>query len=574
MMRRVLFALFLVAGLLSGVSIHGELPPEFVPFPFSAETIPTLRANSGETVTLDARDFIHGSGASELKRVYSADFSTSVTAASLPEDPCEIRVSFSPDMQGVHIVPLVFEWTEARRSRMDVAVFLHKKFEADFTYRQGKAVKSVSVAGTFNGWNMARNPLNDDDGDGVWTARVAMEPGEHKYKFVVDGEWIPDPSNPLQESGGYSNSILKAGEAFNDPIPRLIPLKSRKSGAFMEYSFLYLDASGKHPAGRERHVLIGNEEVVLETMQEDNTIMFRVPVEAAREKPVRVFVRSHGVLWAEEACIIEAKQSGNRPYDWRDAAIYFVFTDRFHNGDTSNDAPVKDERLAPRADWHGGDFAGIEQKIREGYFTKLGVNTLWLSPANRNAGGAWRDSLPPNRYFTGYHGYWPVAPRETEPHFGSMDDLKRLINTAHKSGIRVILDFVTNHTHMDHPYFQEHRDWFGTLDLPDGRKNIRLFDEHPFTTWFDTFLPSFDYPASPEARAQTIADGLWWIEETQADGLRHDATKHIPLVFWKELCRELRERIEIPRGIKLYQVGETISDRETIMRFVGPGLLT
>ena len=84
--------------------------------------------------------------------------------------------------------------------------------------------------------------------------------------------------------------------------------------------------------------------------------------------------------------------------------------------------------------------------------------------------------------------------------------LRETVAEAHAQGLRVLLDFVANHVHEAHPYFRDHRDWFGTLDLPDGSLNLRRWDDYRLTTWFEPYLPSFDYEASPEAVEQMTAD--------------------------------------------------------------------
>jgi glycosidase len=176
--------------------------------------------------------------------------------------------------------------------------------------------------------------------------------------------------------------------------------------------------------------------------------------------------------------------------------------------------------------------------------------------------------MPPNRLFTGYHGYWPVAPREVNQRFGTTESLRSMVRAAHGRGIKVIMDCVANHVHVEHPYYKTNPGWFGVYSLPDGRKNVRLFDEFPLTTWFDTFLPKFDYALNPAAIRVVVEDMAWWVETFGFDGLRHDATKHIPHEFWLALTSRIRE-IEAKRGgAAIFQIGESIAGRDTIMDYV------
>lgn len=259
-------------------------------------------------------------------------------------------------------------------------------------------------------------------------------------------------------------------------------------------------------------------------------------------------------------------------FDYRDAVMYFALTDRFANGSRENDAPTKDANVLPAANWQGGDWRGLTQKIEEGYFEKLGVNVLWLGPLNRNPSEAYREYPAPNRWYTGYHGYWPISPTEVDPHYGTAADLKALVAAAHRRGMKVLADLVLHHVHEQHPFWRDHRDWFGKLELPDGRKNLRLWDEHQFTTWFEPYLPSFDFE-NPAATQAMIDNSIWWLQEFGLDGFRLDAVKHIPTSFWWKFRAALRDRIETPQQRKLYLVGETFMDRAGISGFVGPNML-
>jgi len=269
---------------------------------------------------------------------------------------------------------------------------------------------------------------------------------------------------------------------------------------------------------------------------------------------------------------IRAQVRPKEGFQWQDGIIYYAFTDRFVNGDHSNDKPVKDPAVLPQANYYGGDFEGIQQKIEEGYFKKIGVNVIWLAPLNRNPDGAWKEFLPPYRSYTGYHGYWPVSETEVEPRFGGEAGLKDLVGTAQQNGIKIIADLVLRHVHIENPLWKEHPDWFGSLTLPDGRKNLRLWDEQQFTTWFEEFLPGFDFD-KPEPVAFLISNAETWAEKFGLDGYRLDAVKHIRYSFWPKFRSAMRGMEEADRKSPMYFVGETFMDRKGIMSFVGPNML-
>ncbi|MBN2601926.1 MAG: hypothetical protein JXR87_08035, partial [Candidatus Marinimicrobia bacterium] len=266
-------------------------------------------------------------------------------------------------------------------------------------------------------------------------------------------------------------------------------------------------------------------------------------------------------------------ESDTENFQWQDAIIYSLMIDRFANGDKGNDKPIIHPELNWRANFQGGDFAGITEKIESGYFNKIGINTLWISPVNKTTDKAWQEWPEPHRFYSGYHGYWPISPNETEPRFGTLDEFKKLVKTAHRHDLKVLLDFVSNHVHIEHPYFQKHRDWFGDYNLPDGTQNIRRWDEYRLTTWFDTFLASFDYENSTEAVETMTDNALWWMKETGIDGFRHDATKHVPYGFWRSLTHKIKSEIAPKRSLNSYQIGETFGGDDLIKSYVNNGML-
>ena len=142
----------------------------------------------------------------------------------------------------------------------------------------------------------------------------------------------------------------------------------------------------------------------------------------------------------------EAKEisHASSSFTWKGANIYFLLTDRFNNGDVSND--INFDRLKETAvlrGFEGGDIKGVTQKIQEGYFTKLGVNAIWMTPVVEQI----HDGTDEGTGYTyGYHGYWTKDWTTMDPNFGTSDDLKELVTIAHENGIRILLDAVINHT--------------------------------------------------------------------------------------------------------------------------------
>lgn len=131
-------------------------------------------------------------------------------------------------------------------------------------------------------------------------------------------------------------------------------------------------------------------------------------------------------------------------FTWEGANLYFLVTDRFNNGNTNNDVNFnRTEKTAVLRGFEGGDLRGVIKKIDEGYFKKLGINAIWMTPIVEQIHGA-TDEGTGKTY--GYHGYWTRDWTTLDPNFGTEADLKELIEKAHKQGIRIVLDAVINHT--------------------------------------------------------------------------------------------------------------------------------
>lgn len=145
----------------------------------------------------------------------------------------------------------------------------------------------------------------------------------------------------------------------------------------------------------------------------------------------------------------------NQTFSWDNATVYFLLTDRFKNGNTSNDhsynrgldqngnvASISDTR----ATFHGGDFAGITQTINDGYFNDLGVNALWISAPYEQIHGyvVGSDNTPSYAHYS-YHGYYVLDYTQTDANFGTAEEFETLVDTAHEHGLRVVMDIVMNH---------------------------------------------------------------------------------------------------------------------------------
>ena len=448
-----------------------------------------------------------------------------------------------------------------------------------FTYKPKGKPQQVNLFGQFNSWDRSSLPMSDEDKNGIYEISIPLDPGRYEYKFFVDRKELIDPQNPVKVPNGMGdfNSVIIIDSDDEDKM-YLHSLNYESDNEVKKYNY-YLENHSSEIINEFNIVaLLDNQLINPALIKVDGnriTLMFQDDI-IEGNRLIRLAVKSNGKFSNIQSTRMFDGQpvNNNSTQSWYDAIIYSLMIDRFSNGNPSNDNPVNHDSLFSPANYNGGDLQGIINKINEGYFNHLGINTFWISPIVDNTNKAYREYPPPHRFYTGYHGYWPVSLQEVEEHFGDMNLAKEFISKSHKNDIKVLLDFVANHVHEEHPLWKEHRDWFGSLELFDGRKNLRLWDEYRLTTWFEPYMPSFDYVGSKDALQTMTNNAIWWLKETDADGFRHDAVKHVPNEFWRLLTKNIKEEIETPRQTQVYQIGETFGGYDLISSYVSNGQLS
>lgn len=154
---------------------------------------------------------------------------------------------------------------------------------------------------------------------------------------------------------------------------------------------------------------------------------------------------SYGNTYAGTAEVeVVAKPQTEEEFDWDEAIIYFMLTDRFFDGDATNNDPYNlGYDTSKRGTYQGGDLKGITEKLD--YLDDLGVNTIWISPIVENVKYDVRMNEAGEPYYA-YHGYWANDFGELNPHFGTMEDFHTLIDAAHDRDMKIMVDVVLNHT--------------------------------------------------------------------------------------------------------------------------------
>jgi len=439
--------------------------------------------------------------------------------------------------------------------------------EMTITYTpRGSNYRSVQVKGEMNSWNPNENNLELENG--VYTTTFVAAPGRYQYIFVINGAEVLDPANPELISNGMGgfNNVIKVGNPDADDRPGL--KTSETDGR--RISLAAENASGAKIFWQNR---------LLEYEYSNGEFHFEIPSEAS------AWPRSYIRAWAhndehfsndvliplDRRSVVRSSSQLSRT-DYHSWNMYFILIDRFYDGNPDNNRPLNDPEVMPIADYHGGDFVGITKKIRDGYFEKIGINALWLSPVTQNPEGAYGFYPEPGSKFSAYHGYWPISSSKVDDRFGTEQEWIEMLDTAHKHGMAVILDYVANHVHELHPAIVNNPDWKTDLYLPDGSMNTERWDDHRLTTWFDTFMPTLDFSRADVIETMTDS-ALFWIKNYPLDGFRHDATKHVQTEFWRTLTRKIKEEVVVGQNRPVFQVGETYGSRELIAEYIGSGLL-
>jgi len=247
-----------------------------------------------------------------------------------------------------------------------------------------------------------------------------------------------------------------------------------------------------------------------------------------------------------------------------DDVIYLIMTDRFADGDSSNNTPkdsppAANDRNNPRG-FHGGDLRGIINQLP--YLKDLGITALWLTPWYDNWNGVNRCDKPwcPNTY---YHGYHAIDYYAVEDRFGNLATLRELVQKAHALGLKVIQDQVANHVGSQHPWVKDPplSNWFhGTLAQHQLNRfqNAVLLSPHSnqiefrntLDGWFSDDLPDMNQE-EPEVARYEIQNALWWAGMTGIDGIRQDTIQYMPRFFIRDLSNALHRQYP-----KLWMVGE------------------
>lgn len=452
--------------------------------------------------------------------------------------------------------------------KLDIPFYASDKQSVRFSLRDSnRRYKSVSLIGEMTNWQ--GEPVEMSWAQGWWTTELMLNFGKYAYKFVVDGKEIVDPEAPSNQPNGIGgvNSIRKVRKPHVGTPPKLF-------WRVIDGKIRIRCSDSTAPV----LAFLNNQAIDLVKSDQKNYKLPHPVVERGDRDYLRILsANSHGsapqiLIPLNDGEIVE-DPSKLSTEDFHTLRMYFLMVDRFNNGNSGNDRITPDPEIHPKAQFQGGDLAGVAEVLDQGYFDSLHMNVIWLSPVVENPLGAYGlwDRGGVRSRFSAYHGYWPISFTNIDSRFGSADELLNLVERGESRDIGLLLDFVANHVHENHWVYRENPDWATDLYLPDGRLNTELWDEQRLTTWFDTFLPSLRLK-QPEIAEMLTDSALFWIKNYGVLGFRHDATKHIPLSFWKKLSKKVRE-YEFGSKRHILQIGETYGSSGLIKSYIDYGLL-
>jgi glycosidase len=434
----------------------------------------------------------------------------------------------------------------------------------------------IRVIGSWDGWKEPGTAMKPRS-DGWYTTRVEVAEGEYGYVVSENGQQRIDVFNPLTTFRGDDEVSLLLVPACATPaihVDEIDVAEGRAAGAsvaIIRATFLR-GRSGALLASRSVSVVseaaasaavtlvqgtvsraeaaTGALAIAVSGLGRGNNIV-RVMAEDEQgqrvEQPVSVWVEPRAISWA-------------------DAVIYQIFIDRFRTSEGGALSPPSSPGL--RA---GGTLDGVRAELEKGTFDALGVSALWLSPPATTPDESRIGRS--GRLEEAYHGYWQLDTRAVDPRLGGDTALDQLIESAHRRGIRILIDIVPNHIYENHPRYLLHRQdgWFHQdADKCVCGEAACSWSTHIERCWFTDFLPDYRFQNS-EVMRQTAADAAYWVKRFHVDGVRIDAVPMMPRAVTRRIVAGLRGAVAPdPASFALGEIFTGPDGLGTIRHYLGP----
>lgn len=398
-----------------------------------------------------------------------------------------------------------------------------------FQFRAPAGTRSVHLAGEFNGWSTSAWIMSDADRDGVWTLTVPLETGRsYQYKYVVNGtEWVTDPWAEATDPDNYNNGILVTRRPGEPYLHAIVPADGARLAAAGRVS-ARVESAGRSVAGTSIRLedLLGRRRWTLAATWDPGTGEMSAPLPSdlvdgdyvvtlqAELTGAPALVKTNGFTLDRWSGRVDA------PPFYENAVLYEIFVRSFRDADDNGT----------------GDFPGLTRMLdylndgRADTDSDLGVDALWLMPVHPSPS---------------YHGYDITDYENIHPDFGTLDDYRTFVAESHRRGMRVMLDYVVNHTSVHHPFFKDaqrnpasqYSSWYKFQDA--GNETYASF------AGISTF-PDLNF------RSAAMRDYLakmvrFWMDldgdgdySDGVDGFRCDVAKGPPHDYWRELRGQVK----------------------------------
>lgn len=460
---------------------------------------------------------------------------------TIPADQSVVKAVFT---QGEGITRVLPYNTGFERDGANNAIhFYYRKDELAAENNLASLDGKVSVVVNGQTCQMTYDAANDRFGYDF----TGVSTGDYYYYYVVDGTEELDAFN--SEKADYSGKECSVCH-FKKANVSVEASLSQYAMDYNDNNVLSVKLTAKDGEGLETSEIAAitadlselglNREFAIDPTLMEGTISCLNTV-AAGEKTIPVTVKDiYGNVYttATNVTVTERKKSAG-DFDWDEAVIYFAVTDRFFDGDASNNDAygVGDYNTGEKggSSYHGGDFAGLNQKLD--YLKDLGVNTIWITPIVENITEDQHDNKTDTATY-GYHGYWASDFTKLNRHLGTEQQFKALLDAAHSKGMKIMVDVVLNHA----GYGTE--DYFNNILMDaDGKPVSMIRDSSNTISGDDKYDSLSDLPdfvtENKAVTDQLVAWQTEWMSKYSIDYYRVDTVKHVETTTWEAFKNSL-----------------------------------
>lgn len=371
--------------------------------------------------------------------------------------------------------------------------------------------------------------------------------GEYTYYYIVDGKDVLDAFNTNRKNVDGKDASYFTYKTFDN-----LGIKASLSNSKMNYNennvlSVEFDGTDKDAITKAEVSSItadvsalGLDTLSIEPKLMKGTISVTDKTALGTKNIPVVVTDIYGNIY-KTSTQVEVTKNNSSSFDWDEAVIYMTCTDRFYDGNTSNNKAYNTTDVFDKEgslSYHGGDFAGLEQKLD--YLEDLGVNTIWITPIVENSDTKTDDGNGNEIPSTGYHGYWASDFTKLNPHLGTEAEFKSLISAVHARGMKLMVDVVLNHAgYGTENYFNS------ILTDTNGNTVKMLRDDSNTVTGDDVYGSLSDLPdfvtENEDVMNQLVKWQTDWVKKYDIDYYRVDTVKHVNSETWAAFKNALTE---------------------------------